>query len=216
MFNYMEGVDKKEIKKSQENNSTNFFHAEVVKIEEGTFYLKTKDSILKASKSFSCFIEPALGDLVLGCFLDNGKVFILSILDRRQKQGAKVYVPCNLDIASKGAVKISSGKGIKCMSDSIAVCGNDIALCGSRISLIGGLLKRQFSKIKSVAREVEEFFVHFIRHSKTSQKYIKEHNEVQSGTSRYLTEKTSTVQAKDSIHLIENLLNMNAKQINLG
>lgn len=75
------------------------------------------------------------------------------------------------------------------MSDSIAVCGNDIALCGSRISLIGGLLKRQFSKIKSVAREVEEFFVHFIRHSKTSQKYIKEHNEVQSGTSRYLTEK---------------------------
>ena len=192
--------------------------------ENEHFYLEVdgEDRKIRAMPAFSCLVMPQAGDRVLAV-VDGDNAFILAILQREKECETELCLKGDVKVVAEQSMQIAAGHGllmggaekVQIMSPGINCVAHNISLQGDKVSLTGRILKKQFQKIKAIAREVEKFFACFTRHAKNSYRYTTEHDEVHAGSARYLTENTMTIQARDSVHLAEELITMNAKQINL-
>ncbi len=206
-----------------DKTSNNFVIGNLVQ-KDKEFYLKIKgkDKTIRARRAVSCLVVPQSGDKVLAV-IEEDNAFILAVLQKENNKETKLFLKGNATVVAEEGIKIVAGedimlggeKGVEIMSPRINLVGDKLSLSANIISFTGQILKKQFQKIKAVAKEVEKFFVYFTRHTKNSYKYTTEHDEIHAGSARYLTEKTMTIQARDSVHLAEELITMNAKQINL-
>ena len=67
-----------------------------------------------------------------------------------------------------------------------------------------------------VAETVENIFCRLTQRLENAFCYVKEHEEVQAGSSRRLVEDTMTVHSKNAIHMAEEVIKLNAGQVHLG
>ena len=47
-------------------------------------------------------------------------------------------------------------------------------------------------------------------------RFVKDHDETQAGSTRYLVEDTLTMNAKNAVHMAEEIVTINAEQVHLG
>ncbi len=207
-----------------DNEQQPLFKARVIKIEENSVYLKNHNrGTFRARVAFSCAVVPQQEDIVLVAETGNS-FFVLAILERKDPRSIEMNFNGNLEVNINGELTVKANNNIKILSSDetqllsrdISMFAREVNIRSEKISLIGEVLKKQFHRIKAVVREVENFFVRYIVHSKDSSHYVTENHELQARSSRLVTEETMTVQTKNSVHLAEELITMNAKQINLG
>ncbi|MFW6284265.1 MAG: DUF3540 domain-containing protein [Desulfosalsimonas sp.] len=193
------------------------------------FHVQTQAASLRAQKASSCLLVPETGDRVL-VFSDPGDPdahFILSVLTRNPEKSAENHLDFdgptrfrvsegNLRFQSEQDIQMAAAGRFDIASHEIHAHANKAETTIDQCTVFGRMLKVQVEVVKSAARLVDQLVKRFTLRADTSVRYIREHDETQAESARYLTEKTLTMHSKNAVHTGEELVSINGGQINLS
>ncbi len=210
-----------------QNFSSDFVSAEIIDVEDNKYRLKTVSGIVEAGLALSCLVKPEPGDCVKITADTNSEYYILFILTRPGNKNRQMTLSFNTDVnlevkngglqvLSKKNISLNAQQKIDMTSSEHNVTSNQTNIITERLSFLGKKVSSQIEKMKHVCSEIDCFFDRIVQNIKTSFRYVDEHDEVQTGSSRHLVNETLTVQSKNTIHLAEEQLKMDAEQIHLG
>ncbi|MBN2254123.1 MAG: DUF3540 domain-containing protein [Deltaproteobacteria bacterium] len=204
-----------------------FLEYGTVLFREGrSFSVQTSWGMIRAEQAFGCLVKPATGDIVLLSLDASGASFILSVLrrtDRDRETDLLFEGQVNLHVKDGGlsltsdeTLSIASEEEVSCMSRRVIVGAEEGTATISKLSLFGTFLESQIERVKHVADTVDTIcrrltgrFVNVIR-------FVKEEEEIQTGSTRYLVEDTLTMHSKNAVHMAEEIVAINAEQVHLG
>ncbi|MFH1019069.1 MAG: DUF3540 domain-containing protein [Pseudomonadota bacterium] len=209
-----------------ENLSGPFFSGFVGGRTGDFFHVHTGGERIMARKAGGCLLVPGINDRVL-VFSDQEEHFILSILIRNAESPQEnvllfdgptrlLVEKGDLALQSQGEIQVAAAARIDLASDEIRVHACKAEACIDQCTFWGRMLRVQVEVIKSAARIVDLVVKRWTMQADNSVRYIKEHDEVQAESARYLTEKTLTMHAKNAVHTAEELVSINGGQINLS
>lgn len=203
-----------------------FFSARITGRTDHFFHIQAEGVQCIAFQASSCLLEPEQGDRVL-VFSEGEERFILAILARESSPSPRNRVtfhgPTQLRVRGGGCI-LSSEEDVR-----LAAAGN-LGLTSERLqvdshraeaniddcSLWGRMLRIQVETVRSVFKVVDSLVKRWTMKTENATRYISEHEEVQAGSARYLTQETLTVHSKDAAHTAEDLFSVNGGQINLS
>jgi hypothetical protein len=209
-----------------DNSSAPFFSGCVGGRTGDFFHVHVGSERIMARKASGCLLIPGVSDRVL-IFSDQEEHFILSVLSRsadsphenmllfdgptriRVKKG-------DFALQSHGGMQLAAAGRIDLASDEIRVHACKAEAVLDQCTVWGRFLKVQVEVIKSAARTVDQLVKRWTLQADNAVRYIKEHDEVQAESARYLTEKTLVMHSKNAVHTAEELVSINGGQINLS
>lgn len=181
--------------------------------------------LLEADIAASCLLKPEPGDLVLLSVDGAGTAYVLSILERSNKTRNEMIFngdlslevrEGNLDIKSGKNISLNSASGISTSSHALEISALEGTARISGLSFIGNVLNARIEKIKLVADAVDSILRRAVQRLTSSFRYIEEHEEIQSASTRMLVDGTLTMQTKNTMHTAEGHIKIDAEQIHLG
>jgi hypothetical protein len=132
---------------------------------DGTGWLiRTRMTELVARRAASCLLDPAVDDLVLITGTDDGRNYILAVLERARPAVMRITLDANTAlIAEHGTLSVRANGGIRLLSDGpIGVIGRSLHLMADEgtlivqsLSLLSKLVRIDASKASLVANVVE-------------------------------------------------------------
>lgn len=202
-------------------------HGEVLSVGKQLFVVLASFGSVQAEKAVSCLITPTAGDRVLISMDESGDCYILSVLRRAAGAARRSELLFDGDVAlhvSDGGLSVTSDQGVSLTAaHSLEFDSNKISVRAvkgdvliEKLSLIVGVLKSQAKKISMVANRVENTFHRLTQRLHDSFRFVKDLEEVQSGSTRYLVEETLTMHSKNAVHMAEELVTIQAEQIHMG
>jgi len=180
-----------------------------------------------SEQAVSCLVQPRAGDTVLLSQDNAGNCFILSVLKRSAHQAGQTDLVLDgevnlhvkdggLSLTSDKDLRMVSREAITCTSSTISVHADEGKARIMRFSFLGDLLKTQVRRMKTVALTMDNICRRLTQKLGNSLCFIREHEEVQSGSSRHLVEETMSLHAKNVMQTAEEHVTVNAEQIHLG
>lgn len=182
-------------------------------------------NIFEAEVAASCILKPEAGDLVLLSVDGAGTAYVLSILERSGKTRNELIFDGdlsievrqgNFDVKSGKSISLNSASGISTSSQALDITALEGTARIAGLSFIGNVLSARIEKIKLVADAVDSIFRRTVQRLTSSFRYIEEHEEVQSASTRMLVDGTLTMQTKNTMHTAEGHIKIDAEQIHLG
>jgi hypothetical protein len=194
---------------------------------EGQWTVTANNARYKAITAISCLVRPEKNDIVLVSIDHEGRCFILSILERpdREKRPTTLSFEGQVNMeVHNGGLRVSALDGIAFMTpERLAMTSEDLeinALKGeARIedfSFVGRIFNGQIEKIKVIADTLDSIFRRAVQRFVSSYRYIEEHEEIQSASTRMLVDGTLTMQTQNTVHTAEGHVKIDAEQIHLG
>lgn len=180
-----------------------------------------------SERAVSCLIQPETGDTVLLSVDMSGDSFILSVLRRDATTTAKTDLlfdgEVNLHVSS-GGLSLTADKGITvgtretvtCVGRKVSVHADEGEATIQNCSFLGTFLHVQAERIKHVADIADSIYRRWTQRLETAFRFVKEEEEVQTGSTRYLVEDTLTMHSKNAVHMSEEIVTINAEQVHLG
>jgi len=199
----------------------------IVDEREGQWTVTANNARYRANVATSCLVRPEKNDIVLVSIDYEGCCYILSILERpdRDKRPTTLSLDgqVNLEVRN-GGLKVSAHDGITFMTpEKLSMTSEDLeinALKGEvkieSFSFLGRIFNGQIEKIKVIADAVDSIFRRAVQRFVSSYRYIEEHEEIQSASTRMLVDGTLTMQTKNTVHTAEGHVKIDAEQIHLG
>lgn len=181
--------------------------------------IRTDTADLDAAVAVSCLVRPEPGDKVLMSTDDMGDAYVLAILARP----ANCCQPTRL--AFDGEVELQVRNGGLAVTSEKAICfaARDVELDAHTgkmrigvLSVAGNLIESQVEKIKLVAKAMDAVIRRTVQRVASSYRYVEEHDEIQSASTRILVDGTLTMQTKNTMHSAEGHIKIDAEQIHLG
>ncbi|MEA1936193.1 MAG: DUF3540 domain-containing protein [Thermodesulfobacteriota bacterium] len=180
-----------------------------------------------SERAVSCLVQPEAGDTVLLSVDMSGNAFILSVLKRDVTEGMETDIvfdgPVNvqvkggdLSLTSDIGMTIAAGEGLSFAGQKISVDADEGAAKISKLEFIGTFLDSQIKKVKHVADTVDTVYRRLTERLVNAVRFVKEEEEVQTGSTRYLVEDTLTMHSKNAVHMAEEIVTINAEQVHLG
>lgn len=172
-----------------------------------------------ALKAASCLVRPKRGDSVLTVFDGEGNCFILSVLVQDQTSGQRNEIIMEGDASlhiRKGGLTISADDEVSVVSDKLSLAARTGNAAFEDCSLLGKSLFTEFGSIKAVAGKVENIFQQLTEKLIDAFRFVKDHEEVQTGSTRYLVDTNLTMHSKNAMHVAEEIVTINAGQVHLG
>jgi hypothetical protein len=195
-----------------------------VKIKDDKFFwVETGRGLYKAKKSVSCLIEPRVSDDVLLSSNHNGRVYILSVLER-ESDG-----PSDIIFDNSVSLKIRNGT-LDCGAEKLNVTGHDIALTSAglaiqsikgRVSIhdftfLGRALRGNVDAIKIVSKTISSITERLIQKARESHRWIEGLDQTSVGRLRYLAKESLFMKGKRSSLMAENKVKIDGEKIHLG
>ncbi len=180
----------------------------------------------RVERAVSCLIAPHIGDEVLTALSGKGSCFILSVLRRREGTDTtnemlfsgpvRMHVrDGGFDLAATAGVSLSSGAELALAAPQLNVHAGQARATMTRCSFVTGLFHGTIKEMKVVAGKVENIFQRLTERLTNSCRYVAEHEEIQTGSTRYLVEENLTMHAQNAMHVAKELVTINAEQIHL-
>jgi hypothetical protein len=181
----------------------------------------------EAVKAVSCLIRPEHGDTVLLSFAATGRCYILSVLERPGGKLASKTIAMdgqvNLHIRH-GGLNIAAAETLSLTSEQkIAIAAEDLGIDARKgtarieeFSFFGRMLRSQVETVTHIADTVDTIIRRTVQRLTSSYRYIAEHEEIQSASTRMLVEGTLTMQTQNTMHTAEGHIKIDAEQIHLG
>ncbi len=199
----------------------------IVEEMSSKFVVETSYGCVDAGQALSCMVKPEVDDEVLVCQDQTNRCFILSVLDRTDKEERPVNIvfPAEvnihlknggLSIHSKEDISLTSENKISMVSQDMVIHASDGEVCVERLSFLGKLLRANIEGIKIVGSVIESAFQRVVQKARTSFRYVEEHEDVRTGSTRYLVKETLNMRSKNSVHIAKKQMKMDAEQIHLG
>jgi len=202
-------------------------YGRVQEVGDNFFSVLTSYGDVISERAVSCLVQPKVGDTVL-LFMDmSGNVFILSVLKREISENRQTDIvfegPVNvqvkngdLSLKSDIGMTIAAGEELSFASQKISVDADEGAAKISRLVFLGAFLDSQIKKVKHVADTVDTVYRRLTERLINAVRFVKEDEEVQTGSTRYLVEDTLTMHSKNAVYMAEEIVTINAEQVHLG
>ena len=205
----------------------NLEYGRIVSRSGSTRYgVKSSFGIIDAIKAFSCLVQPDVGDRVLLSTDPTGDCYILSVLKRDVSvKETELTIPGDVSLhADSGSLRLSADQSlslsgnasIDVATDRITVNAHKGEAAIGKLTMIGRRLSSQIKRITSVARSVDHSFKRLTQRMENCERFVEDHEEVQTGSTRYLVEDTLTTHAGNTLNISEELHTMHAEQIHMG
>jgi hypothetical protein len=172
-----------------------------------------------ARRAVSCLVNPQPGDSVLLSFDADGNGFILSVLTRSalREAGHQLLIEGDMSLhVQKGTLTLSADEGVCLASKRVSMAAKIGEVTFEKFSLAGSLLSAQVESIRTVAGKVENVFQRLTERLIDVFRFVKDHEEIQTGSTRYLVETNLTMHSKNAMHVAEEIVTINAEQVHLG
>jgi len=202
-------------------------NGQVIAGKDGRFIVQTAYGPIQASLAVSCLVQPRAGDRTLLSTDGEGDCFILSVLKRGESKEVHTELVFDgqvdlhvrdggLSLTTDRDISLASREKLAFASKKISAHADKGEAVIERMSFVGKALHSQVKRVMTVANTVEHIFRRFTQRLEDSFRFVKDHEEVQTGNTRYLVEDTLTLHAKNANHMAEELVTINAEQIHLG
>ena len=202
-------------------------YGEVTGEDRGTYRVLTGAVPCPALPAFGCVVKPEKGDRVLLSTDASGRTWILSVLERPGGEArGKTFLfdgPVTMTVRN-GGLRMSADNGLSMASD------REITLAAQRVgidakegearietmSFLGSVFQGRVETIRIVAHAVDSIIRRAVQRLTSSYRYVEEHEEIQSASTRMLVDGTLTMQTKNTMHTAEGHVKIDAEQIHLG
>jgi len=189
-------------------------------VEEGDLLrVETSLGSYTALKAASCLVRPRQGDSVLTVFDADGNCFILSVLMQNQVAGKINEIILEGDASlhiRRGGLTISADDEVSVVSDRLSLAARTGNAAFEECSFLGKSLFAEFGTIKTIAGKVENIFQQLTEKLIDAFRFVKDHEEIQTGSTRYLVDTNLTMHSKNAMHVAEEIVTINAGQVHLG
>ena len=201
-------------------------YGQVLKADSGRFVVRTSCGDYSAETAVSCLIAPHRGDMVLTSLDRDGHCYILAVL----KRGSEDVVPNELlftgpvhvhvkdggfDLSSEAGVSLAATEELAMVAPKVSLHAGTARATVEVFNYLGHSFSARLKKIKIVAGRAENIFHRLTERLTNTFRYVTEHEEVQTGSTRYLVEDTLTMHSKNAMHMAEEMVSINAEQIHL-
>jgi len=187
--------------------------------EDELLRVETATATYPARKAASCLMRPQHGDSVLAAFDGEGNCFILSVLVRNQAAGQASEIVLDGDVSlnvRRGGLTISADDEVSVVSEKLSLTAGTGSATFGDCSFLGQTLSAQFASIRTVAGKVENIFQELTEKLIDAFRFVKDHEEIQTGSTRYLVDTNLTMHSKNAMHVAEEIVTINAGQVHLG
>jgi hypothetical protein len=110
----------------------------VVRAEGGKWRIRTNANECLARRAPSCLLDPACDDLVVIIRVDDGRSYILAVLERSAATSPRITLDASTALyAERGALTLQANKGIRLVSDeAIGMIGRSLHLMADEGTLV--------------------------------------------------------------------------------
>jgi hypothetical protein len=202
-------------------------YGQVMAGEAGRYTVQGTYGLVQAVAATGCLVQPMAGDRVLMATDGQEDAYILTVLKRAGSQAARTRLVFDgqVDMVVNGG-----GFSLAADNDLSLACREKMALASGKLSVHAGsgeaviermslsakVLYGQIRRIKMVANTVENTFRRLTQRLQDAFRFVEDHEEIQTGSTRYLVEDTLTMNARNAVHMAEEIVTINAEQVHLG
>ncbi len=183
------------------------------------FIVTSDRGIIEASVAVSCLVTPDLGDVVLFSVDGSGTSYILSILERSEgaRRGTELSFEGDLSIRVEGGrMSLASDEALSLSSKDFELAAKKGRVTIEKASFFGRFVENNIEKIKVVAEAMDSIVRRAVQRFTSSYRYVEEHEEVQSASTRMIVDGTLTMHTKNTMHIAEGHVKIDAEQIHLA
>ena len=213
--------------KQQEQLQPFLTYGDVTAGEAGRYTVQTDFGPVPAAAAAGCLMQPMTGDRVLISTDGEAETYILTVLQRARDGAAparlvfdgQVDLVVNgggLRLAADADLSLASGAKMALAADRLAVHAGSGEAAIERLSFVSRTFQGQVKRIKLVANTVENTFRRLTQRLQDAFRFVEDQEEIQTGSTRYLVEDTLTMNARNAVHMAEEIVTINAEQVHLG
>jgi hypothetical protein len=213
------GTMKTSTKKANHNLQPAIEYGFIDSRDDGSFMVSTEFGIMKAVRALSCLVSPEVGDMVLVSADDAGSCYILSILERtRGSQGnAELSFEGNVNFnVRKCSFSFTSEDALSLSSPHFELNAHQATVRIEKTSFFGKFVENNIEKLRLVAESVDSIIKRTVQRLTSSYRYVEEHDEIRSASTRMIVDGTLTMHTKNTMHIAEGHVKIDAGQIHLG
>ncbi len=198
-------------------------------VEDGgeAFVVACAGDSYTARRAVSCLIRPEAGDTLLLSFDASGRCYILAVLERPGGATAPKILEMEGQVQlriQRGGLKIAAAETLSLAAErQIALAAEHLTLDARQgsarieeLSFIGRMFRSRVETVKHIADTLDTIVRRVVQRLTSSYRYIEEHEEIQSASTRLLVEGTLTMQTQNTMHTAEGHIKIDAEQIHLG
>jgi hypothetical protein len=183
------------------------------------FAVNCDRGLFNAGVAVSCLVAPEPGDVVILSLDDGGGCYILSILERTEEARRKTELVFDGDVnlnVRDGSMSITSDETISLASKNFELTAEEGRVTLEKSSFFGKLVENNIARIRVVADSLDSIVRRAVQRFTSSYRYVEEHEEVQSASTRMIVDGTLTMHTKNTMHIAEGHVKIDAEQIHLG
>jgi hypothetical protein len=185
-------------------------------VEEHALRVSTEHGIYAARRAKSCILAPTPGDAVLLCTDALGNCFILAVLTGAEESSTLAFQG-DLRVQVRGGdLSLATDQELSCNAGRLHLSAPEAEARLGSVSLLAGLVRAQCRTLALVAETLEQSARSLTQRLGSLFRSVEEHAEVQAGSARYIVEDTLAVHTKNSVHIAEEDVKIDAEQIHLG
>ena len=200
----------------------------VLDVNDGSLTVRVGDFDCSAKRARSCLVAPRKGDEVLVAVGRGGRCFVLAVLEGAE--GADEGVT-TLEVEGDLEVRVGSGKlGVRAARGVSIASGDELSLVGKALSVsalegtvfvqklayLGSRLESQVEAIKTVGTICDSIFERVSQRVKRSFRVVEDIDQLKANKIDYAAESTMALRAEHAVVHTEELVKVDAKQIQLG
>ncbi len=188
------------------------------------YQVQIGNALHMASLAASCLLEPQEQDIVLVANLESGQYMILSVLVQQACAMSSVSLPHNSTISCKGSLTLQSDQDLNLHGgNAVQVLSEEIHAQALRSHTHIVEAKSTFNTLEICANTITSLGIKAINTFKSltqclgsSRRVVEGRDETQCKNSSLVAEETSTVMAKNTIHMAKETARVDANLIQLG
>jgi hypothetical protein len=121
------------------------------------------------------------------------------------------------------SVRVNGGRMSLASDESLSLASQDFELTAGKgrvmiekVAFFGRLVESNIEKIKVVAETLDSIVRRAVQRFTSTYRYVEEHEEVQSASTRMIVDGTLTMHTKNTMHIAEGHVKIDAEQIHLA
>jgi hypothetical protein len=173
----------------------------------------------------SCLVAPEAEDGVLVAVAEDGRVFILAVLDRRE--GAAVRLEAEGDlllrlrngrfaVAAQEGIELATAKEASVISGGLRVNAAEARVGLDRLSYLGRFVEAEVEQVKLFAGSLDSVLGRLWQRVKRSYRVVEEVDHVRADQIDYAAKKNAQIRGRNALVTAEQLVKLDGEQIHLG
>jgi hypothetical protein len=197
----------------------------VLSAKDGSLTVRVGDFDCSAKRTRSCLVAPREGDEVLVAFGSGGRCFVLAVLTAAEAETTTLEVDGDLEVrvgsgklglrAARG-VSVTSGDELRLVGKALSISALEGTVFVQKLAYLGTRLKAEVEAIKTAGSVCDSLFERVSSRVKRSFRTVEDIDQLRAKKVDYAAESTMTLRAEHAVVHAEELVKVDAKQIQLG